>query len=144
MKLSTLREQFQKLGGHMDETHWQQLGEIRAKCTRMYVVDADKDMGKAVSKKFKSFHNYKEGTKVIVFWEGHDGETGFECATLYIVKKYCRCSKCGGTGKYSTGMLNGKPTNAGRCFGCYGKGVQTYSRMLAHRAVQERLATQAR
>lgn len=50
------------------------------------------------------------------------GEQWVKAARL--VKQPCR--RCAGTGRFITGMLNGRPTGPGGiCFRCEGKGYQT-------------------
>ena len=52
-------------------------------------------------------------------------------ASLYV--KYAKlftakCARCGGTGQFITGMLNGKLVGPGGvCFRCEGKGIQNYA-----------------
>lgn len=49
-----------------------------------------------------------------------------EAARTVAARVVVPCERCGGTGQYVTGMVNGKLTGpGGACFRCAGKGKQT-------------------
>ena len=44
----------------------------------------------------------------------------------FVARGDHQCHRCAGTGKFITGMLNGKPVGpGGNCFRCNGKGFHT-------------------
>ncbi len=62
--------------------------------------------------------------------EKHETKTGHELSPCELVKlAQCvtvRCRRCGGSGRYVTMVVNGRPTGpGGECYRCAGKGAQS-------------------
>ena len=55
-----------------------------------------------------------------------------------------RCGRCGGTGRFITGSMNGKLTGpGGHCFRCNGKGYQTVSAVKRNQTYDQHAAARA-